>query len=120
MGDRHIYTSTSHLIARLTSRNLHLLALRISNYLSLKPDAVLKHWATAKILKSKPSTTGTGPDSELSNDEEVCRVIVNKFKQVGGTSVSYAEIAQRAWEAGRTGLATKVLGFFSCRFYGDS
>ena len=112
MGDRYTYTSPSHLIARLTSRNLHLLALRISNYLSMKPDAVLKHWATAKILKSKPTTTGTGQGSELGNDEEVCKVIVEKFKQVGGTHVSYAEIAQRAWEAGRTGLATKVPGSF--------
>jgi len=86
----------------------------------VKPDAVLKHWAIAKILKSKPTTTGTGPDSELGNDEEVCKVIVEKFKQVGGANVSYAEIAKRAWEAGRTGLATKVRNPFGPGFYGDS
>ena len=120
MCDRYIYTSSSHLISRLTSRNLHLLALRISNYLSVKPDAVLKHWAIAKILKSKPTTTGTGPDSELGNDEEVCKVIVEKFKQVGGANVSFAEIARRAWEAGRTGLATKVRNLIDPGFYGDS
>lgn len=120
MRDRYIYTSSSHLISRLTSRNLHLLALRISNYLSVKPDAVLKHWAIAKILKSKPTTTGTGPDFELGNDEEVCKVIVEKFKQVGGANVSFAEIARRAWEAGRTGLATKVRNLIDPGFYGDS
>ena len=74
----------------------------------MKPDAVLKHWATAKILKSKPTAAGAGQDAELGNDEEVCRVIVEKFQQLGGADVSYAEIAKRAWEAGRTGLATKV------------
>ncbi|KAF8633488.1 hypothetical protein AX15_001412 [Amanita polypyramis BW_CC] len=106
---QYIYTSPSHLIARLTSRNLHLLALRISNYLSMKPDVVLKHWATAKILKSKPTTAGGGQDAELGNDMEVCRVIVEKFQQLGGADVSYAEIAKQAWVAGRTGLATKLL-----------
>lgn len=105
---RYIYASPSHLITRLTSRNMHLLALRISTYLSLKPDVVLKHWASAKILRSRPTTTGTGKDAELGGDEEVCRLIVDKFKLLGGADVSYADIAKRAWEVGRVGLATKV------------
>jgi hypothetical protein len=87
---------------------LHLLALRISTFLSLKPDAVLKHWASAKILRSRPSTTGTGKDAELSGDNEVCKLIVDKFTQLGGGDVSYADIAKKAWEVGRAGLATKV------------
>ncbi|KAJ7598995.1 Vps16, N-terminal region-domain-containing protein [Mycena floridula] len=105
------YTSPSHLISRLTSRNMHLLALRISTYLSMKPDTVLKHWATAKILRSRPSTTGTGVDAEVGGigDDEVCKLIVDKFKQLGGADVSYAEIAKRAWEVGRRSLATKLL-----------
>ncbi|KAF9010009.1 vacuolar assembling sorting protein VPS16 [Cyathus striatus] len=106
---QHNYASPSHLIARLTSRNLHLLALRISSFLSLKPDAVLRHWACAKIIKSRPSTTGTGKDAELAGDDEVCKLIVQKFQQLGGANVSYADIAKRAWEVGRTGLATKLL-----------
>ena len=88
---------------------MHLLALRISTFLSLKADVVLKHWASAKILRSKPTTTGSGKDTELGADEEVCNVIVDKFKELGGTDVSYAEIAKRAWEVGRAGLATKVM-----------
>ncbi|KAG6849371.1 hypothetical protein H0H93_009065 [Arthromyces matolae] len=106
---QYIHASPSQLIKRLTSRNLHLLALRISSFLSLKPDPVLKHWATAKILRSRPTTTGTGKDAELSADDEVCRLIVTKFEQLGGADVSYADIAKRAWEAGRSGLATKLL-----------
>ncbi|KAG6918389.1 hypothetical protein DXG01_014790 [Tephrocybe rancida] len=110
---QYIYASPTQLIKRLTSRNLHLLALRISSFLSLKPDPVLKHWATAKILRSRPTTTGTGKDAELSGDDEVCRMIVQKFEQLGGADVSYADIAKRAWEVGRSGLATKLLDYES-------
>ncbi|KAI0266050.1 vacuolar assembling/sorting protein VPS16 [Gloeopeniophorella convolvens] len=103
------YLSPTHLISRLTSRNLHLLALRISSFLSLPPDNVLKHWASAKILKSKPIASGTGKDAEIIGDEEVSKAIVEKFEKLGGASVSYAEIAKKAWEVGRTGLATMLL-----------
>ncbi|KAG1862098.1 Vps16, C-terminal region-domain-containing protein [Suillus subalutaceus] len=96
------YVSPAHLINRLTSRNLHLLAIRVSSFLSLKPDVVLKHWASVKIARSKSSAV----DSE---DDEVCRLIVDKFEKLGGGEVSYADIARRAWEVGRTGLATKLL-----------
>jgi hypothetical protein len=105
---RYIHASPARLVNRLTARNLHLLALRISTYLSLKPDAVLKHWACAKISRSKPSATGSGKDVEITGDEEVCRSIVDKFSKLGGSSVSYADIAKRAWEVGRLGLATMV------------
>ncbi|KAJ7276065.1 Vps16, C-terminal region-domain-containing protein [Mycena haematopus] len=106
---QYIYTSPSHLITRLTARNMHLLALRISTYLSVKPDAVLKHWASAKIMRSRPTATGTGKEADLGGDEDVCKLIVDKFEQLGGAGVSYAEIAKRAWEVGRGGLATKLL-----------
>jgi hypothetical protein len=95
---------------------MHLLALRVSTYLSIKPDAVLKHWASAKIMRSRPSTTGTGKDAELAGDEDVCKLIVDKFEQLGGADVSYAEIAKRAWEVGRSGLATKVLSHLFSNF----
>ncbi|KAH8987853.1 vacuolar assembling/sorting protein VPS16 [Lactarius akahatsu] len=103
------YLSPTHLISRLTSRNLHLLALHISSFLSLPPDNVLKHWASAKITKSKPIASGTGKDAEMAGDEEVSRAIVEKFEKLGGASVSYAEIAKKAWEVGRTRLATMLL-----------
>jgi vacuolar protein sorting-associated protein 16 len=76
---------------------MHLLALRTSDYLNLKPDPVLKHWACAET-----------DEAELNGDDEICRVTVEKFEGLGGVDVSYAEIAKKAWEAGRTGLATKV------------
>ncbi|KDQ58687.1 hypothetical protein JAAARDRAFT_57575 [Jaapia argillacea MUCL 33604] len=106
---QYTHASPAQLVSRLTARNLHLLALRISTYLSLPPDAVLKHWACAKIARSKPTATGSGKESELSGDDEVCNMIVDKFEKLGGGGVSYADIAKRAWEVGRTGLATKLL-----------
>ena len=41
-------------------------------------------------------------------DDKLCKDITEKFRDVGGSSVSYADIAKKAWEVGRTGLATKV------------
>lgn len=35
-------------------------------------------------------------------------MIVEKFEELGGVDVSYAEIAKKAWDVGRGGLATKV------------
>lgn len=107
-SDRYMYAPSSHLINRLISRNLHLVALRISTFLSLKPDAVLKHWASAKISRIRLTATGAVQDAEADADAEVCRLIVGKFETLGGGGVSYADIAKRAWEVGRAGLATKV------------
>lgn len=45
---------------------------------------------------------------ELQGDDEVCQSIVEKFSKLGGGSVSYADIAKKAWEVGRLDLATKV------------
>jgi hypothetical protein len=82
---------------------MHLLALRISSHLQLRPDPVLKHWACAKIAAAN---TMQG-DSTVNQDDELRRIIVSKFEKEGMT-VSYADIARRAWQVGRTRLATKV------------
>ncbi|KAL5523006.1 VPS16 [Sanghuangporus sanghuang] len=107
-----VYTSPEHLISRLTSRALHLLALRMSDYLGLPPDPVLKHWACAKIARAKTGAGGEGGDDEGS-DEALCRAITEKFKSAGGNKVRYADIAKRSWEVGRPGLATKLLDYES-------
>ncbi|KAI0346441.1 vacuolar protein sorting-associated protein 16 [Trametopsis cervina] len=97
--------SPTQLVARLTTRNLHLLALRVSSFLDLPSSAVLKHWACAKIVRSKSTASA---DSVL-DDDAVCKSIVEKFETLGGAAVSYADIARKAWEIGRTDLATKLL-----------
>lgn len=98
---------------------MHLLALRISSFLDLKPDVVLRHWATAKINQSRldreeRERSGTG-GSEENDDDVLCGLIVEKFESLGrevgvggGEGVSYSEVAKKAWLAGRTRLATKV------------
>lgn len=91
------------LISRLTARNMHLLALRISSYLQIRSDPVLKHWACAKIAAAQ----SVGGDSTASQDDDLRRIIVKKFEKEG-MAVSYADIAKRAWQVGRTRLATKV------------
>lgn len=68
----------------------------------MKPDAVLKHWASAKIARAKKA------DGSSEDDVTVCRTIVEKFDQLGGGEVSYADIARRAWEVGRLPLAIQV------------
>lgn len=69
---------------------------------------MLKHWACSKIARARPSVKGSGTNADLVGDDEDCATIVEKFEQLGGADVSYADIAKRAWEVGRPGLATKA------------
>jgi hypothetical protein len=64
-------------------------------HLGLAPDGVLKHWACAKVARD-------------GDDAAVCAAVVGKLTG-GGGSVRFAEIARRAWEAGRPQLATRLL-----------
>ncbi|CAD6927629.1 unnamed protein product, partial [Tilletia caries] len=125
-------TGPSALIARLAARNQHLLSSRIAQLLGLRPDAILKHWARAKIAKPLPTAgaldvaaqgggSGGGGGRTAAAvagaadraDEEVTEAIVRKFEGMlgEGVSVSYAEIARVAWGMGRIRLATKLLEY---------
>jgi hypothetical protein len=100
--DQYTTAGPPALITRLLTRNQHLLALRISQYLGLRPDPVLKHWAAARIMRSKADPR------DAESDAALCDAIVDKFESEGEKGVSYAEIAKKAWEAGRVRLATMV------------
>lgn len=100
--DQYMTAGPPALITRLLTRNQHLLALRISQYLGLRPDPVLKHWAAARIMRSKADPR------DAESDAALCDAIVEKFESEGEKGVSYAEIAKKAWEAGRVRLATMV------------
>ncbi|KAL9934186.1 hypothetical protein V8E36_006642 [Tilletia maclaganii] len=122
-------TGASAVIARLTARNQHLLSSRIASLLNLRPDAILKHWARAKIAKPLPTAaalgvTGSGgggggttaaavAGAAEQAEDEVTQAVVRKFEGMWseGVSVSYAEIARVAWGMGRTRLATKLLEY---------
>ncbi|KAI8081330.1 Vps16, C-terminal region-domain-containing protein [Halteromyces radiatus] len=85
------------LVDRLVQRHQHLLALRIAEYLNLRTDKILIHWACAKIKVA-------------SEDEDAtCRTIVDKLSKNPG--LSFAEIAKTAYNTGQTRLATKLLDY---------
>lgn len=102
---------------------MHLLALRVSSFLDLKPDVVLRHWAAAKILHSQRLREEQGPGVAEDDDSAICKLIVDKFESLGadtGEGVSYSEVAKKAWLAGRTKLATMVSTWVvSCEWIDD-
>ena len=86
------------LVNRLTVRNFHFLALRICEYLKLKNESVLVHWASEKVKR----LTATE-----ASDEEISQVIITKLKEYD--RVSYLEVASSAYHMGRRRLATMLL-----------
>ncbi|CAJ0914364.1 6093_t:CDS:2, partial [Entrophospora sp. SA101] len=85
------------LIDILNNRHHHLLALRICEYLKMRSDRVLVHWACAKIKKSR------------DDEETICRMIVEKLANKPG--LSYADIAKTAHKVGQPKLAAKLLDY---------
>ncbi|KAG0042078.1 hypothetical protein BGZ83_000922, partial [Gryganskiella cystojenkinii] len=85
------------LIDRLISRHQYLLAIRVCEYLKMRTDRILIHWACSKIKKS--------------NDDEdtICRMVVEKLANKPG--LSYSEIAMTAHKAGQSKLATMLLDY---------
>ncbi|KAJ3208091.1 hypothetical protein HK099_000133, partial [Clydaea vesicula] len=86
------------LVKRLVNRNLHLLALRISEYLKLNTNKVLIHWACAKIKNS------------ANNEESISKLILDTLGR-SKSGISYAEVANAAYKQGHHRLATKLLNF---------
>jgi vacuolar protein sorting-associated protein 16 len=105
---RYILSPPERIISRLTARSLHLLAFQVSGFLGLKPDGVLKHWASSKIAAPAKTAPGETAPTDAERDEDLCNAIVEKFEKYGGKGISYSEVARRAWEVGRSSLATKV------------
>ncbi|GAM26637.1 hypothetical protein SAMD00019534_098120 [Acytostelium subglobosum LB1] len=94
--EQYNYIGAEGLIRCLIERRLHLLAWRICDYLKIKADFVLVHWACTKV--------------RTNEDEEVLsKIIINKLQAVPG--ISYANIASAAHSAGRKYIATKLLDF---------
>ncbi|SAM01302.1 hypothetical protein [Absidia glauca] len=94
---QYIRLTPENLVDRLIQRHQHLLALRIAEYLNIKTDTILIHWACAKIK-------GASEDEDAT-----CRTIVEKLTKSPG--LSFAEIAKTAYDAGQSRLATKLLDY---------
>ncbi|KAK4049105.1 Vacuolar protein sorting-associated protein 16 [Microbotryomycetes sp. JL221] len=109
--DEYQTRSPTHLISRLTNRDQHLLALRISNFLKLSTSNVLKHWAFSKILKTNSTLTNT------VSEDSICQEIVSKLKLnqqerkdlIQDDIVSCSDVAETAWLNGKVSLATQLL-----------
>ena len=87
------------LVDRLSNRHHHFLAFRICEYLNLKTNKVLVHWACAKV-KTKNLDI---------RDLEIKESIVNKLSSLPG--ISYIEIASTAHKYGRPNLARDLLDY---------
>lgn len=85
----------SMLLYRLCVRRMHHLAERICDYLRVRPDEVLKHWARAKVAHMRGDTA------------QLAELIIAKFEAAG--ALNFAEIALTAWHAGHVRLATMLL-----------
>ncbi|KCV70477.1 hypothetical protein H696_02818 [Fonticula alba] len=103
------------LIRMLTRRHMHLLALRIAQFLNhaeatmpgpavagkapaapIRVDQILVDWAREKVRQS-------------TNDEELCWLIREKFRSCPG--VAYADVADMAFQTKRERLAENLLEF---------
>ncbi|KYR01493.1 hypothetical protein DLAC_01480 [Tieghemostelium lacteum] len=83
-------------IDKLINRRKHLLAWRMCDYLKIKSDVVLNHWACTKVRTD-------------IDDNELSRIIINKLESVPG--ISFANIASAAYMANRKKLAAKLLEY---------
>lgn len=81
------------LIDRLVYRLRHLLAFRICDYLDLKPEKVLVHWACSRVMST-------------DDDKTVLASIKEKLKIC--PNVSWAIVAATAFAAQKTELAISV------------
>lgn len=92
---------TNLLIERLLNRNHHALANSICEYLNVKTDAVLIHWACCKVRARA---------KEL-HDEDSVRGFVSQIvgKLSSNQGISFAEIASAAYREKQLKLATLLL-----------
>ncbi|KAI9787079.1 MAG: hypothetical protein M1835_002860 [Candelina submexicana] len=95
--EQYLRLTPEKLVQRLINRREYLLALRVSDYLRLPTDKVYVHWASQKVRVS------------ADNEDNICRMIVEKLK--GKQGVSFEEIAHAAYDEGRGRLATELLNY---------
>jgi hypothetical protein len=82
------------IIERLINRHKHLLATEVSQFLDLKTERVLLHWAIAKIHSNMPG-------------QVIVQHIIEKLATTS-TSLSFAAVANEAYRAGREDAAILV------------
>uniref|UniRef100_A0A1A9UWX3 Vacuolar protein sorting-associated protein 16 homolog n=1 Tax=Glossina austeni TaxID=7395 RepID=A0A1A9UWX3_GLOAU len=84
------------ILARLVFRKHYAIAIQVAKHLKLPESWILEHWAFHKVMNDK-------------NDNEVARKITEKFKNPSIEGISFCNIAEKAYAAGRDELAIKLL-----------
>jgi hypothetical protein len=92
--------SDAALVERLALLHRHDVALRICRCLGVRPRKVLQHWAATKVASAS---------KQGLSDNEICSLIVERLKFEPG--VSFADIAESAFTAGRVELAKRLVAF---------
>eukprot|EP00762_Andalucia_godoyi_P003514 ANDGO_04278.mRNA.1 Vacuolar protein sorting-associated protein 16 homolog len=82
-------------VRKLVERNKHLLAVRVCDWLRLKVDMVLVHWACQKVK------------FDSSPDQEILQIIREKLSNF--SNIPYHEIASAAFQGGKRKLAIQLL-----------
>ncbi|KKY21138.1 putative vacuolar protein sorting vps16 [Phaeomoniella chlamydospora] len=95
--DQFLKLTPEKLIERLVNRRQYLMAIKISDFLSLPADKIYVHWASQKVKVSS------------EDDEIVCNLIVQRLN--GKTGISFESIARAAYDEGRGHLATQLLNY---------
>lgn len=78
------------LIDRLIQRRQHLIAFRICDYLNIKKDKILIHWASWKV-RAAADSAGRDLHEAQQQQDILADIIVEKLNSVPG--ISYAEVA---------------------------
>ncbi|RKP16669.1 hypothetical protein ROZALSC1DRAFT_31443, partial [Rozella allomycis CSF55] len=85
-----------NIIERLIERNLHLMAIKISQFIKHPVDKIVMDWACQKINCN-------------DEDHQVYNTIVSKLSQTPLSGISYSEIAKIAFSKGKVNLAVLLL-----------
>ncbi|GAA5930093.1 hypothetical protein JCM3775_004513 [Rhodotorula graminis] len=102
----------SVLISQLVALNAHLLALRISSFLGLSPNPVVKHWAAQLIAASAPGTAAANAKGAQgpTSDEDVCAAIVDKLESLSTSAPASPPSSSSATPGAATMTAAAAAG----------
>jgi vacuolar protein sorting-associated protein 16 len=93
--DQYLRLTPERLITRLINRREYLLAIELSEFLTLPLNKIYVHWASQKVKGSS------------ADDDSVRDTIVERLR--GKHGVSFEAIARAAYDEGRGHLATSLL-----------
>lgn len=94
--NQFLHLTPTVFLDRLVFRKHYGLAIQIAKHLNLSESRILEHWAHHKIVHEK-------------NDNEIIRMISEKFKDPAMLGISFCTIAKKAEEVGKTKLAIQLL-----------